>query len=45
VYNSDITVHLSYAYPLALPFSGSQTWTIPAAASEASQMDPGMLPQ
>ena len=44
-YNSDVTVHLTYAYPLALPFSGSQTWTIPAAASEASQMAPGVLPQ
>jgi Flp pilus assembly protein TadG len=44
-YNSAVTVHLSDAYPLALPFSGSQTWTIPADASEASQMDPGVLPQ
>jgi hypothetical protein len=38
-------VHLSYAYPLALPFVGSRAWTIPAAASEASQMDTGVLPQ
>ena len=44
-YNSAVTVHLTYAYPLALPFTGRQTWAISADASEASQMDPGVLPQ
>ena len=44
-YNRDLAVHLTYAYPMALPFLGSRTWTIPADASEASQMDTGVLPQ
>lgn len=44
-YNGDVTVHLTYAYPLALPFVPLRSWTVAADISEASQMDEGVLPQ
>jgi Flp pilus assembly protein TadG len=45
VYNSDVTVHLTYADAFTLPFLGPQTRTISADASEASQMTAGVLQQ